>query len=795
MKNSKFLILIAAISSNIFLFSCSKNCKHLKTETVQKDYVAASCSSAGSYKEVVCCSDCGEILSEVEHTIDKIEHTEVIDKKIEPTFTTTGLTEGSHCSVCGEIIIPQQEIPMLIYSDYAYTCTFIPEENVEIYVFPSKDYSVNPSKGNIAYSVGDNGEFLKDGEGQINFELRFKDGFVLDTINITGKYKNLKGPEDTGRENTYRVTKINSELTISVTSKEKTLSPVQFENDSGVKVVNRSYNAENLTETFSLDFKKYYIVDSIEVTSEDGAILTEIEKNKYQITNITPSTKISIFSVCGFIDTEVAVSVENNNLILHWQDPTNRYSKLTTTIKYNGKSTTVDLTDLNNNGNKIYNFGQLENVSYKVTFKATTKGGKTIETFNKLYAFPTGDIEKIEMPSIEIETKNSIFPYNHNLSAPEGQLGATIIDNDYVQSKIVLRDSMKNVVYTSSDSESEDKYDSAKIKIRGNTSARLTKKPMKIKLNKAADLLSELIPSRKDSSINFKNKEWVLLRESDLKQVAGSSVSSTVELEYAPESYFINLIINGAYKGVYQLTEAVTRGNGSGEKQSRLKISDTGFIIENDAYWWKEDLYFKSPIDNTYNHERWTFTFPDPDDLTSSSEEFEYIKKYVINYENLLMNGDEKVFDFIDKDSYVKWCVGRMIIASADPAGTNMYACKKDNTDESKIYAGVMWDFNTSFNYSDPESEDKIFHVASYYPSFLMKIKSFKDETDNYLRSVSNKFVTDFTNKLSRFDTIDLDSSIKLNNLCWGESSKNYSTQKTEMVTWLTDHINWLLRN
>lgn len=43
--------------------------------------------------------------------IEKTAHTEVTDKAVPKTCTTSGLTEGKHCSVCNEVIVKQEVIP------------------------------------------------------------------------------------------------------------------------------------------------------------------------------------------------------------------------------------------------------------------------------------------------------------------------------------------------------------------------------------------------------------------------------------------------------------------------------------------------------------------------------------------------------------------------------------------------------------------------------------------------------------------------------------------------------------
>lgn len=90
---------------------------------------AAKCDENGNI-EFWLCELCGRVYSDEncktqinrsDTSIEAIGHSTVIDEPVSPTYTSTGLTQGSHCENCSEILVAQQTIPALTGTNYSIT--------------------------------------------------------------------------------------------------------------------------------------------------------------------------------------------------------------------------------------------------------------------------------------------------------------------------------------------------------------------------------------------------------------------------------------------------------------------------------------------------------------------------------------------------------------------------------------------------------------------------------------------------------------------------------------------------
>jgi len=91
---------------------------------VTLEAVEATCEHDG-LTEGSCCEVCGEVLQQQE--IIPAAHRPVTDAAVAATCYSTGLTEGSHCSLCGKVlkeqrVTPKQHGPLITLRGYPAVC-------------------------------------------------------------------------------------------------------------------------------------------------------------------------------------------------------------------------------------------------------------------------------------------------------------------------------------------------------------------------------------------------------------------------------------------------------------------------------------------------------------------------------------------------------------------------------------------------------------------------------------------------------------------------------------------------
>lgn len=109
------LILIFVPSCNLlndFLNTLNTDCNHI---SITDNAIAPSCTQDG-LTEGSHCVLCGKILAE-QKAVTALGHTEVIDEASDPGCTSFGYTEGKHCEICGVVTVKRDLIPALGHNE------------------------------------------------------------------------------------------------------------------------------------------------------------------------------------------------------------------------------------------------------------------------------------------------------------------------------------------------------------------------------------------------------------------------------------------------------------------------------------------------------------------------------------------------------------------------------------------------------------------------------------------------------------------------------------------------------
>jgi len=240
----------------------------------------------------------------------------------------------------------------------------------------------------------------------------------------------------------------------------------------------------------------------------------------------------------------------------------------------------------------------------------------------------------------------------------------------------------------------------ARIKLRGN-STRLwyPKKPYRIKFEEKTEMLGL-----------GANKDWVLLANfrdptNFMNALAFDVAREMQSFEFVNANRFVEVEINGDYKGLYQLTEQVEQA------ESRVNLSVDGVLLSLD----KDDGPELSP-EATDNF--WSETYRLPVAVkypkTLVEGDLERIRADFKRLEDAIARADyDSVQALLDTRSFIDFLILQELTRNVElEAPRSMYLHKVSAT--GKYVFGPVWDFDGGYGYSWNENTKEYFESGSW---------------------------------------------------------------------------------
>ncbi|MBO7068961.1 MAG: CotH kinase family protein [Bacteroidaceae bacterium] len=235
---------------------------------------------------------------------------------------------------------------------------------------------------------------------------------------------------------------------------------------------------------------------------------------------------------------------------------------------------------------------------------------------------------------------------------------------------------------------------------RGNASWNFPKKPWRIKF---ADGKSHHMLKGSAQESPAKAKKWTLINnygdKTLMRNCLAFEVSKRVNALYTPWCQPVDVIMNGEYKGCYQLCDQIS------VDKNRVPITEMetwdneepevtgGYLLEVDAYYYNEASWFWSDYGNPV-------TIKSPDDDVITTEQYNYIKDYFNLMESAVFNSDFKDEEngyrkYLDMESFLKHFIIGEFSGNTDVYwSTYMY---KDR-DDVQFHVAPSWDFDLAFD-------------------------------------------------------------------------------------------------
>ena len=423
----------------------------------------------------------------------------------------------------------------------------------------------------------------------------------------------------------------------------------------------------------------------------------------------------------------------------------------------------VDLTD-KMLYTKIYDE---DNNCYTTTMQAKNFEAGTIYNSRKI---ATADMTHTGLPVTIINT-----PGNVNVTSKE----------EYVE------DALMTILQTDI---SDEFCELMNMKGRGNSTWKAPKKPYAIKFSKKKSLLD--LPEDKSWVLLANYYDATLLRN-DLAFYMGNEMSS---LDWTPHYQQVDLMLNGQYKGIYQLGEKVKIS------KKRVNVGDDGFLLEVDAKAADDEITF------SVAHIAQPVNIKDPE-VEVGSDDYNYIVDFMAQADAALFSADfldESVGykQYIDMDSFVEWYLINEISKNNDAVFYT--SCYMNLKRGGKLKMGPLWDFDIAFGgYPwNPETVTSNKTEGFYIKNVKWYSRLFQDPA--FVTKVKERFNYYYTNRQQIYDHIDANAAtikekIYEDNKMWGticdksatedEVKTTYQEKVDYLQNWIETRMVWLNEN
>lgn len=303
-------------------------------------------------------------------------------------------------------------------------------------------------------------------------------------------------------------------------------------------------------------------------------------------------------------------------------------------------------------------------------------------------------------------------------------------------------------------------------------------------------------------------KDYVLLsNHSDATMLRNYTVLSFGKLleniSYVPSSKFVQLYLNGEYRGLYQLCEKIKTGGGRveiGDKSSGGE-TDIGYLLELDK---------RAPEEKEKDN---VFFLVDGLPIAVKSDgrseaQLAFIKEYMTRFHNAVKAGDREAVDALaDIPSIIDMFLLEEFSKERDAGFASFYLIKEPG---GKLRFSCPWDFDLSLGndsmFRYPKGLVTESDRANPWFAALLRQDWFRAEVGERLREIAPRFdtlITDITamGELLR-DPAALDDkrwSIYGRRLLWEPDMvcfalHNYDEHLSYLLTWMRDRADWLIR-